>query len=274
MALYKLLFSFALIASFTLIQTHPVKAQNYTTLYSFTALVNNTNSDGANPHAALTSSGKILYGTADIGGSSGNGTVFAINTDGAGFTTLYAFSQVHNRDNYEYTNSDGANPRGNLILSSNTLYGTAYAGGNYGAGTVFAVHTDGTGFTNQFEFDGGNDGGNPTAGFILSGNTLYGTTEAWGAGYNGVVFAINTDGTDFSALCDFVPDLFDGAGPNPVLILSGNTLYGTTQSAGAYNWGTVFALSLGSIPLNIQASGQNQILTWGNPAFSLYCHDT
>ena len=84
------------------------------------------------------------------------------------------------------------------------------------------------------------------------------------------MFAINTDGTDFTALCDFVPDLFDGASPRPGLILSDNTLYGTTQSGGEYYyWGTVFALSLGSIPLNFQNSGQDWFLTWGNPAFSL-----
>jgi uncharacterized repeat protein (TIGR03803 family) len=239
----------------------------FTNLYNFTALNSGTNSDGANPYAGLILSGNSLYGTAQSGGTNGTGTVFAINTDGTGFNTLYAFSQVHNRDDYEYTNSDGADPRGNLILCSNTLYGTAYAGGYYGAGTVFALHTDGTCFTNLYEFDG-YGGANPQDGFILSGNKLYGTTETYGAGYNGTVFAINTDGTDFAVLCDFVGDGIDGSGPNP-LILSGNTFYGTTQGAGNYGSGTVFALSLGSIPLNIQAGGQNQILTWGNPAFSL-----
>ncbi len=43
-------------------------------------------------------------------------------------------------------NSEGANPNAGLILSNNTLYGTAAAGGSSGAGTVFAVNTDGTGF--------------------------------------------------------------------------------------------------------------------------------
>jgi uncharacterized repeat protein (TIGR03803 family) len=38
-----------------------------------------------------------------------------------------------------YTNSDGANPFGGLILSSNILYGTATFGGNNGDGTVFSL---------------------------------------------------------------------------------------------------------------------------------------
>ena len=51
----------------------------------------NTNSDGANPYAGLILSGNTLYGTASDGGSSGNGTVFAVNTDGTGFTNLHSF---------------------------------------------------------------------------------------------------------------------------------------------------------------------------------------
>src|SRR2546422_10149879 len=63
-------------------------------LHSFTAWRGpvHTNSDGANPAAELILSGNALYGTSVGGGSSGNGTVLAINTDGTGFTTLYNFT--------------------------------------------------------------------------------------------------------------------------------------------------------------------------------------
>ena len=37
------------------------------------------------------------------------------------------------------TNSDGANPVAGLILSGNTLYGTASQGGSSGRGTVFSL---------------------------------------------------------------------------------------------------------------------------------------
>ena len=48
----------------------------------FTVLKNFSGSDGANPNlAALTVSGSVLYGTTYSGGASGNGTVFALNTD-------------------------------------------------------------------------------------------------------------------------------------------------------------------------------------------------
>src|SRR5437870_3518249 len=109
----------------------------FTTLYSFTG-----GSDGRSPPAGLILSDNLLYGTAPKGGSSGSGTVFKVNTDGTGFTSLHSFAG----------RSDGVNPDAGLILSGNTLYGTAAGGGSSGNGTVFKVNTDGTGFTNLYSF--------------------------------------------------------------------------------------------------------------------------
>src|SRR6266581_2122194 len=140
-----------------------------------------TNRDGAGPSAGLILSGNTLYGTAYEGGSGGNGTVFKVNTDGTGFTTLHSFAGP----------DDGANPEAGLILLGNTLYGTAAYGGSSGNGTVFAVGTDGTGFTNLYSFTGGSDGGDPTAGLILSVNTLYGTAQCGGSSGKGTVFSLS-----------------------------------------------------------------------------------
>jgi uncharacterized repeat protein (TIGR03803 family) len=106
-----------------------------TSLPSFTG----TN-DGANPYAGLVlGSNGSLYGTTSGGGNSGIGTVFAVNTNGTGFTTLYSFSASSTNSSGVYTNSDGANPKAGLILSGNTLYGTTSAGGSSGYGTVFSL---------------------------------------------------------------------------------------------------------------------------------------
>jgi uncharacterized repeat protein (TIGR03803 family) len=67
----------ALIAGLGLIPAGRVTAQTFTNLYNFTGF------DGAEPHAGLILSGSTLYGTAQLGGSSGRGTVFAVNTNGA-----------------------------------------------------------------------------------------------------------------------------------------------------------------------------------------------
>jgi len=148
------------------------------------------NSEGANPNAGLILSNNTLYGTAADGGSSGAGTIFAVNTDGTGFRILHDFTG----------GSDGASPWDGLLLSGNTLYGTAYSGGSSGNGTLFGVNTDGAGFTNLYSFTGLNydpssggytnsDGANPIGGLILTNKTLYGTARFGGSSGKGTVFS-------------------------------------------------------------------------------------
>jgi len=253
----------ALLAVVNLIPVGRVTAQTFTTLHSFTATTNGgppyyfvTNSDGAQPWGRLitNSSGNTLYGTAKYGGSWGVGAIFAVNTDSTGFTNLYSFTANIGPGYTDYTNSDGAYPIAGLVLSSHTLYGTTRAGGTHKAGTVFAVNTDGTGFTNLHTFIG-SDGATPEAELILSGNTLYGATTAGGSSgnaNNGTVFAINTDGTGFTNLYSFTAGGYDpsngltnsdGAYPDAGLILSGNRLYGTALNGGSSGAGTVFAVN-------------------------------
>jgi uncharacterized repeat protein (TIGR03803 family) len=61
-------------------------------------------------------------------------------------TALYDFSATTTNAIDILTNSDGAYPYCGLVLSGNSLYGTASSGGTNGAGTVFAVNTNLTGF--------------------------------------------------------------------------------------------------------------------------------
>jgi uncharacterized repeat protein (TIGR03803 family) len=200
-------------------------AQTFTTLYSFSS------TGGIRPFAGLVSSGNTLYGTTIGGGTSNNGTLFKINTDGSGFTTIYNFT---GRSNLQETNSDGANPWASLILSNNTLYGTTDEGGMGGSGTLFAVGADGTTFNNIHSFTPffypvfvtNSDGANSHAPLMLSGNTLYGTTTWGGSSGDGVVFSVQTDGSSFSVLHNFSKN--DGAIPATGVLLSGNVLYGTT----------------------------------------------
>jgi uncharacterized repeat protein (TIGR03803 family) len=203
-----------------------------------------TNSDGASPNGGLVLSGNTLYGMANGGGNFGQGTVFAVNTDGNGFTNLHNFTGF----------TDGGYPYGGLVLSGNTLYGTADGGGDFFQGAVFAVRTDGTGFTNLHSFAGGTNGANPRAGLVLSGNTLYGTAcdcEQSGPD-TGTVFALGTDGSRFTNIYKFTATADngngfntnnDGASPYGVLVLSGNRLYGTANGGGSGGGGTVFAVN-------------------------------
>jgi uncharacterized repeat protein (TIGR03803 family) len=250
----------ALIAGFVLISAGPVAAQTFTPLHSFTAGSPITNSDGGNPVAGLVLSGgtnfttlysftngsdgaypfdglilsgSTLYGTANAGGSTGFGTVFAVSTNGTNFTTLHSFTN----------GSDGADPYAGLMLSGNTLYGTAGLGGSSSHGTVFAVNTNGTNFTTLYSFTNGSDGALPAGGLILSGDTFYGTATSGRSVDNGTV---SSNGTVFSL--SFAPQLaISLSGTNVILTwptnvdgfdYSGFTLQSTTNLSPA-PWCTV-----------------------------------
>ena len=207
-----------------------------------------TFSDGGNAQAKLVLSGDTLYGAAADGGSLGLGTIFKINTDGTGFTNLYNFSALISN-----TNADGAAPYpfGGLVLSGGTLFGTASVGGGSGKGTVFAVNTDGTGFTNLHSFTGSSDGANPDAGLILLGNTLYGTTSVgWSSG-SGTIFSLS-----------FAPQLtITPSGTNVILAwptnyvgfdYTGYTLQSTTNLVSPAFWTNVS-------PGQVVVDGQNTV---------------
>jgi uncharacterized repeat protein (TIGR03803 family) len=115
-----------------------------------------------------------------------------------------------------------------LVLSNNTLYGTAKNGGASASGTVFKLNTDGSGFAVLhpfmpkhilYTFD---DGANPASQLIQSGNVLYGTTGKGGYYGLGTVFKLNTDGTGFT-------NLYPQTGTS--LLLSGSTLFAPLGSS-------------------------------------------
>ena len=228
----------------------------YTELHSFSATVPSvfgTNSDGNRPQGDLVTDGSTLYGTAEYGGTNNNGTVFKINTDGSGFAVIKTFSATFLGTNNvsenmlvnSGTNTDGARPIGGLVLDGSTLYGTTYHGG-ISNGVVFAMQTDGSGYTVLKYFSGINgigtnsDGAAPVAGLTLGGDTLYGVTVGGGVAGCGNIFKLKTNGAGFIDLHDFLHS--DGAFPRNALFLNGSTLYGTTAACGSSNYGTIFMI--------------------------------
>lgn len=238
-----------------------------------------TNSDGASPSGGLILSGNKLFGTASAGGAGGGGVVFSVDTTGANFVTLHNFPPM---DSITSTNADGAIPYGGLVLSNSTLYGTTFAGGSGGRGTIFSLETDGSGFTVLHHFSAidsdtrtNSDGASPVAGLILSSNVLYGTASAGGAGAAGSVFTLSLNEARFTTVHNFTAlssnrTNAEGAFPvAPVLKLE-NSLYGTTFSGGPGAAGTVFALPLPPPPAIItniirQANGSVMLHFLGAP---------
>src|ERR1041385_3805141 len=108
---------------------------------------------------------------------------------------------------------------------------------------------DYTNYVRLFSF-GGTNGANPQC-ELLDGTDgrLYGTTPVGGLTNEdfpngmGVVFALQRDGTDYQVLHYFGGNELDGKSPRGALIEgSDGFLYGTTQSGGASNRGTIFKL--------------------------------
>jgi uncharacterized repeat protein (TIGR03803 family) len=202
----------------------------FTVLHNFAG-----GSDGNNPLGSLAQSGSAFYGTTNGGGTTNNGTIFAVNSDGTGYRQLHAFTAGI---------SDGEQPgSGRLVPSGSRLFGMTGGGGTAGLGVVYSVNTDGSGFTVMHSFTGGpGDGWGPAASLILSGTTLFGTTFEGGAHGDGIIFDIQTNGTGFRILHSFTGGPGDGANPTSDLLLVGSMLYGTTARGGPDALGTLFGI--------------------------------
>lgn len=157
-----------------------------TTLYNFCAQVGCA--DGADPVAALVQSRDgSFYGTTYYGGTAGLGTVFRITPAGT-LTTLHSFCS-------ESGCADGQGSWAQLIQATDgNFYGTTYAGGIHGGGTIFSMTPDGT-LTTLYSFCAQSacaDGKTLYAGLVQdTDGTFYGTTYAGGARGFGTVFSLS-----------------------------------------------------------------------------------
>ncbi len=221
----------------------PASAQTveFATLHGFAY------TNGINPAASLVLSGGVLYGTTKTGGENGyvtgSGSVFKVNPDGSGYSTLRVFTN----------GPDGGQLDGGLTLAGKMLYGPALFGGSSNYGTIFGIGTNGASMTNLFSFPAlGGDfpypngpGAYPEAGFVLDGNTLYGLAQGGGINGWGTIFSLNTNGGSFTNLHNFT--FRDGQNPTSPLLFSGGMLFGSTASGGANAVGTLFKVSTNGV---------------------------
>jgi uncharacterized repeat protein (TIGR03803 family) len=198
-----------------------------TTLYQFGFSTN-----GFRPSAGLikASNGK-LYGTAAIGGTTGNGTIFSMNEDGT------AYTKVH-----EFTDAEGYDLSGVLLEASDgKLYGACRSGGASNLGIIYRLDKNGSNFEIIHEFADFAEGYSPAGNLIEDASgKLYGTTFFTSPGF-GTIFKMDRNGSNYSVLKTFdnTSELFN---PHPGLKLSGNYLYGAASSGGAENKGGIFRI--------------------------------
>jgi uncharacterized repeat protein (TIGR03803 family) len=229
-------------------------------LYSF----GSTAGDGSGPFAGLLmDSAGNLYGTTELGGANGTGTVFELALSSGSFVyqTLYTFGPAGK-------GGDGANPYAPLVMDAGgNLYGTTEAGGPYGVGTVFELANSSGSFTEKILHSFSSrvgDGSQPFAGLATdpAGN-LYGTTSSGGANGAGTVFelVLSSGSYVYQILHSFNPAAGDGAYPYPSLIIdAAGNLYGATTNSigvtGTSGPGVVFELvnSAGAYSENVLAN--------------------
>ena len=203
--------------------TQAAWAQTFTTLVSFSGV------NGANPTSSLIqgTDGK-LYGTTEVGGTDGEGTVFRISFGGT-LSPLYSFDL-----------SNGAYPNGVVQATDGNFYGTtAYGLGGQSYGTIFKI-TPGGALTTLYSFVGDY----PVAGVVQATNrTFYGTTYSGGTNGYGTIFKFIPGGAP-TTLHSF--DSTDGANPTDLLVQATNgSFYGTTSYGGTNGYGTIFKITPG-----------------------------
>lgn len=216
-------------------------AGKLTVLHSFCSQANCA--DGAFPYGGLAQAANgRLYGTTQLGGVNGAGTIFTISPAGK-MLTLHSF-------NY----ADGANPTSSLMQGADGyLYGATFYGGTRNNGTIFKMSAFGKLRTiyNFCSITDCPDGSGPGSALIQGVNGLfYGTTASGGTKFGGTVFELSSAGK-LKTLYNFCSqtNCADGQSPFSGLIqASDGTLYGTAADGGIltcnapYGCGTVFSL--------------------------------
>ena len=214
-----------------------------------TTLVSFNSADGAIPAASLIADANgDLFGTTELGGASGDGTVFEIVKTAGGYantpTTLVSFN-----------GADGSLPTASLLAnSSGDLFGTTTGldpntGNPLTAGTVFEIVKTASGYastpTTLVGFNSP-DGESPFGGLIADPNgDLFGTTYHGGANDDGTVFEIKKTGAGYASAPTTLANFngADGAFPAGKLLANSNgDLIGTTSEGGADGFGTVFEI--------------------------------
>jgi uncharacterized repeat protein (TIGR03803 family) len=205
---------------------------NETVLHNFTG-----GSDGVNPSGGLLlDAAGNLYGTTSQGGNFNCGILFKLSPAGTE-TILHIFTGAANDGKYPSYTSVVTDARG-------SLYGVTQAGGSTDHGVVYKLTHTGK-FTVLYSFAGGTADGCNVLGIPyldINGN-IYGTTSSCGASGLGTVWKLTSSGTE-TVLHSFAGGTADGEYPLAGVIEDAHgNLYGSTESGGSANLGTMYRVS-------------------------------
>jgi len=209
------------------------KTDKEAVLYSFAG----GTTDGCYPYGGLLrDSVGNLYGTTEVCGASGVGTVFKLTKTGKE-------SIVHS---FAGGSSDGEFPSFTSLImdTKGTLYGVAEQGGTSNLGVVYKLSKSGK-LAILHSFAGGTSDGCDVFGtpaMDTAGN-LYGTANSCGSAQVGIVWKVSKKGKE-TVLHNFTAGSSDGSEPvaGVTMDAKGN-LYGSTYQGGSANLGTIYKLN-------------------------------
>ncbi len=183
---------------------------------------------------------KHIVGITMTEGYADTGAMFRMDMDASNYQVMHSFIA---------DNLDGTYPSYNTLvrdlIDPNVLYGTTPSGGTYGAGTIFRMNKDGSGYAVLHIFDRYLEGATSYCRLTQYNNVLYGTASAGGQYNYGTIFRMNTDGSGFQVMHHFQTGVTNGRAPYGSLLLDGTTLYGMTSSGGVNSTlGTIFKIEV------------------------------
>jgi uncharacterized repeat protein (TIGR03803 family) len=207
---------------------------HYRVIHTFTGVL-----DGVGDSANLLVDHSCIFGVSPVGGVNAKGNIFELCPTPVGewnFGTIYSFQGF----------ADGESPYGGLALyEDSVLYGTTYAGGAYGFGTIYELRVPENVEKVIYNFRGGSDGANPMSTLAVDGiGNLYGTNTTLGdpTCSCGTIFKLrhnNKGGWNESVLYRF-----PGApGPGFAYSSLGAVFYGATVNGGTTNNGAIYKLT-------------------------------
>jgi gliding motility-associated-like protein len=193
--------------------------------------------DGTQPRGSLYHDGTSFYGTTYAGGSANMGTIFKIMPDGTNLTKLLDFG----------VGTNGRYPEASFSSDGTYLFGSTSQGGTNNYGSLFKIKPDGTDYTTLVDFDNSIYGSSPQGTPLIAGDFLYGLTYVGGPDFEGTIFKVKKDGSNFKTVHEF-SGVASGSYPlGCSLISDGTYFYGMTNNGGLVE-GTVFRLK--DIPAN------------------------
>jgi uncharacterized repeat protein (TIGR03803 family) len=193
---------------------------------------------GRTPKGRLVqASNGLIFGTCQLGGLNGRGTIYQFNTGTNAFTKRYDFAA--------FPSVTGGTPFAGLVQASNGLLYGASSGGGTALGGVIYSFSPTTPFTYTVVHNFAQaTGWQPLAELTQASNgLLYGVASSGGANAGGVLFSFAPTGSVYTVLRDMGG--VSGATPYGRMIVGSNgDLYGATTAGGTGSAGVVFSYNI------------------------------